>query len=261
MTGGTQSRPTATYPPVASAYGGSATGYGPATSPGTGQYQQTEPQPTTRRNPWIAALIGLLLAALIGGGVLLWVSNDQSSGGSGSTSTTSRPMPTLHPVQNETKIEGTTASGAIQVEGVYRPFTFELPEGWVVVQMNDDLRPSRSEFIHSDSGLDPETMVKVTVVAEKLNASSVDDHISGEMNALGSPAQLPGYDEISYEVSEHGNVLWQYSSLLQGADRRGFFYATARGQDILWKVITSGPGTAGSETADIATAVIQSFAA
>ena len=235
--------------------------YGAATS-----QQPLAPGPSTGRtkrrggNPWIAALIGLLLAVVIGGAIILWVSNDNTSdGGSGSAASSNASIAT--PTSNDTKIAGTTASGAINVDGMFRPFSLELPDGWEAVEVPAEQQDSRSEFIQSDSGDDPATMIKVTVVAETLDGASVDEHIKAQMNQIGSPAKLPGFSEVSYEVTSQGNVLWQYENKLQGSERLGFLYATLRGEDILWKVLTSGPSDTGQDTADIANDVIKTFTA
>lgn len=245
-----------------------APGTGRSPAPVSGRMAQppVPPHPVKKRgasNPWVAALIGLLLAALIGAAVILWVANDGSGTGSGSSSSSggSLATPVPYPTANNTQLDGTTASGAIQVDGVFRPFSLELPAGWEVAEVAENLQNGRSEFLQSDGGTDPSTMVKVTVVAEPLSGGSADKHLQQQMQQIGSPAMLPEYAEISYEVTSQGNVLWQYQSVLQGVERRGYLYATVRGEDILWKVLTSAPGDSGQTTADIANDVIGTFEA
>ena len=240
-----------------------------AYAPGTGQQplpqgsaRGTSTSPTKRRgahNPWIAALIGLLLAAVIGTAIILWVTNAKTSSNGADPSSSSVITPSLHPTSNDTKLDGTTASGAIAVSGIFRPFSFELPEGWEAVKIAADLQSNRSEFIQSDGGSDPSSMVKVTVVAEPLNGASADAHLQEQMVQIGSPSMLPGYSEVSYDVTAQDNVLWQYTNVLNGAQRHGFLYATVRGDDILWKVLTSGPYESGDDTANIANDVIKTF--
>lgn len=235
---------------------------GPATGSRRAQHAAAARR-TGVHNPWIAALIGLLIAVVVGAGIILWISSNDSGSGSGSgpSSGQSAITPSLHPTANNTAIDGTTASGAIEVGGVFRPFSFELPEGWEAAEVAESLQNGRSEFIQSDAGTDPQEMVKVTVVAEPLTGDSVDAQIQAQMDQLGSPAKLAGYAEVSYEVTEQGSVLWQYASQLQGAERRGFLYATVRDEKIVWKVLTSGPSDSGQETADVANQVIKTFSA
>jgi hypothetical protein len=242
----------------------SHTAYGPASGQPAVPPSAPRTGTTKRRgahNPWIAALIGLLIAGVIGTAIILWVSNDSSGNGSGSSGSAGASVvtPTPHPTSNNTTLDGTTASGAIEVNGVFWPFTFELPTGWEAVAVAEDLTSGRSEFIQSDGGSDPSTMLKVTVVAEPLKGGSADEHLQAQMGQIGSPSMLPGYSEISYDVTSQDNVLWQYVNVLQGAERRGYLYATVRGKDILWKVLTSAPFTAGPDAADIANDVIKTF--
>ncbi|WP_106849616.1 serine/threonine-protein kinase [Blastococcus sp. Marseille-P5729] len=231
----------------------------PATSYGR---PATAHSPKKKRNAWIPAVIGILVAALIAGGIYWFLSEKDSGSGSADPSTTgttsvgpseSGSQTTTPPEQNDSKIEGGTASGAIKVGEEFRPFAFTLPAGWEVGTFNDD----RSEFLLSSGGEDPASMVKVTVVAGVLSAPSVDAQIKSEMGNEGSPAQLPAYQEITYEV-RNGNVLWQYSNKLKGADRRGFYYAANR-DGILWKIITAGPADQATETAAVANEIIASL--
>lgn len=220
-----------------------------------------------RRSRWIPALVGLLVLALVAGGVW-WVlssRDDKRSGepkasasatASASEPTTSaQPQPTDPPSENNTVIDGTTASGAIKVAGEFRPFSFELPTGWEVAASD----PNRSEFQLASAGSDPEQMMKVTVVAATRTSGSVDDQIQSERTKQGSPAMLPNFSEIQYEVTSQGNVLWQYTNTYQGAERRGYFFAADKGSDVLWKVITSCPLDAGGKAAEIANTVIKTF--
>lgn len=236
--------------------------------PATGYYTQPSP-PAPKRSPWLPMLIGLLVAALVGGGVIWRLSSREDSGSNGSSSSSSSTEGTSsssgapssssgqsQPTENDTKIDGGTASGAIKVGDSFRPFSFSLPDGWEAGTFNE----GRSEFILSSGGEDPATMVKVTVVAGELTANSVDAQIKAEQNQEGSPAKLPGYSNVDYKVNDQGNVLWQYTNKYKGADRRGYFYATDR-DGVLWKVITAGPIDKGKETAELATSVIQSFQA
>ena len=261
---------------------GAATGYGPAYGaspayggpPGTGYHpMQTPSKP--KRNPWIPAVIGLVVAALIAGGVFWYLSSkdDDSNGNAGGSGTatgtvspsepptsseTSETTTTPPPTSNDTQLAADgTASGAIKVSGEFRAFSFTLPAGWQVGTFDE----SRSEFLLESGGENPQTMVKVTVVAEPLQAASVDAQIQSQMDQQGSPATLPNYQEIQYKVTDQNNVLWQYTNKYKGADRRGYFYAADKGGGVLWKVITSGPADEGSSTSEVANNVIKTFTA
>ncbi|WP_228389386.1 serine/threonine-protein kinase [Cumulibacter manganitolerans] len=246
-----------------SAYGGD---YGASSY--DGGYQPITPRRERGRNLLVPVLIGVLVVALLVGGVLWWQLAGSSTGGAPSASgsatasasepsdTSTSPTAAL-PTANKTTIQSGTASGAISVNGKFHPFSFTLPDGWKVGNFDE----GRSEFLLAAGGEDPETMVKVTVVAEPLVESSVDEQIKSQQSQEGSPAKLPGYDNVKYEVTQQGNVLWQYTNTFKGADRRGYFYATDKGNGILWKVITAGPHDQGDKTAAVANKVIQTFQA
>lgn len=237
-----------------------------ASIPRSGAMQGPPPDPPKAGRGKLIGAIGaaIVVIAIIIALVIVSLNNrsgsgqaDPSTSSSSSASGSSSPVSTSTSASAATVANG-TASGTIVVAGATLPFTFSLDSNWTMTKQTD----ARIEFTRTSAAANvPGLQSKITIIADPIaDGSSVDALLKSKMSQEGSPSQLPGYQQISYDDSKNDAVAWKYQNTLSGLPRAGFLYAKQI-QSTAWQIIAGGPSASAESLMQTVNTIATSFKA
>lgn len=266
-------RPTArSYPAPVSASQQSGMYRPPPTAPGlrhSGTMAAPPSGPAKGGRGKIIAVAGAIIVIAIIIALVVVLLNNKSGSGQADRSSSSSPATTDSASGSTTSPSTSTsptaatasdgvATGSIVVNGAALPFSFSLNSSWTMTKQDD----GRVEFTKSGGAANvPGLQSKVTIIADPIpDGSSIDDLIKSKMKLEGSPAQLAGYQQISYDNSNKDSVAWKYQNTLGGLSREGYLYARAI-KSVAWQIIVAGPSAATAALAETANTIATTFKA